>query len=65
MKEFWGDDADSFNPDRFDVGGIPRVNVPGVYGNLLTFLGGARNCMYVAARCQASCRIGGWHLYLY
>ncbi|TXT09601.1 uncharacterized protein COLE_03535 [Cutaneotrichosporon oleaginosum] len=44
-KEIWGEDADKFNPDRFSVGGIPRKHVPGVFGNLLTFLGGARNCI--------------------
>jgi cytochrome P450 len=43
--EVWGEDAKVFNPDRFDVGGIPAQSVPGVYGNLLTFLGGARNCI--------------------
>lgn len=43
--EIWGPDANEFNPDRFDVNGIPTANVPGVYGNLLSFLGGARNCI--------------------
>lgn len=44
-EEIWGPDANTFNPDRFDHNGIPTANVPGVYGNLLTFLGGARNCI--------------------
>lgn len=42
-KEIWGDDAEQFNPDRFDR--TPAVKVSGVYGNLLAFNGGARNCM--------------------
>jgi len=44
-EEIWGPDAKEFNPDRFTHAGIPRKHVAGVYGNLLTFLGGARNCI--------------------
>ncbi|KAL1409295.1 hypothetical protein Q8F55_003274 [Vanrija albida] len=41
--EVWGPDAHEFNPDRHDR--PPLEKVPGVYGNLLSFLGGARNCI--------------------
>lgn len=41
----WGEDADTFNPDRFDRPGIPTRHVPGVWGNLTTFNGGARACI--------------------
>lgn len=44
-KDIWGDDADRFNPDRYDRAGLPMKSVPGVYGNLLTFLGGPHNCI--------------------
>lgn len=40
----WGPDADEFNPDRYDDQS-PRPSVPGVYGNLMTFIGGPRNCI--------------------
>ncbi|WRT69267.1 uncharacterized protein IL334_006251 [Kwoniella shivajii] len=42
----WGEDAESFNPDRFLKPATAESNsVPGVWGNLLTFLGGTRNCI--------------------
>ncbi|ODN87678.1 hypothetical protein L198_06902 [Cryptococcus wingfieldii CBS 7118] len=42
----WGPDAETFNPDRF-LDRFAGVNpkIPGIYGNLLTFLGGPRNCI--------------------
>lgn len=46
-KEVWGPDADVFNPDRYDDATYPRANVPGVWGNLITFIGGPHNCLYV------------------
>lgn len=45
-KEIWGPDAREFNPDRWESGGASKAHVQGsVYGNLLTFLAGPRNCM--------------------
>jgi len=44
----WGEDAEEYNPDRYDkmsAEGAKMNQVPGVWGNLLTFLGGQRNCM--------------------
>ncbi|TXT09235.1 hypothetical protein VHUM_02709 [Vanrija humicola] len=42
-KSIWGPDASEFRPDRHEV--EPKVKTPGVYGNLMTFLGGTRNCI--------------------
>ena len=44
-KDIWGEDADQFNPDRWD--NLPETvrHMPGVWGNLLTFLAGARSCI--------------------
>ncbi|KAK4685639.1 hypothetical protein P7C73_g4507, partial [Tremellales sp. Uapishka_1] len=43
----WGHDATEYNPDRFEKSNEATASdkVPGVYGNLLTFLGGTRNCI--------------------
>ncbi|WOO86283.1 Cytochrome P450 monooxygenase FUM15 [Vanrija pseudolonga] len=41
--ELWGPDAREFNPDRHIAG--PTEKVPGVYGNILSFYGGVRNCI--------------------
>ncbi|WVQ81330.1 hypothetical protein IAT38_003453 [Cryptococcus sp. DSM 104549] len=45
----WGPDAAQYNPKRFlpaEGGDIARAgSIPGTWGNLLTFLGGSRNCI--------------------
>lgn len=49
--EVWGPDADDFKPERHFEQDLPagmaanRKAVPGVWGNILTFLGGTRNCI--------------------
>ncbi|KAI9068652.1 cytochrome P450 [Trametes sanguinea] len=44
-KKLWGDDADEFKPERWE--NLPEAvsNVPGVWGHILTFLGGPNACI--------------------
>jgi cytochrome P450 len=45
MKSLWGEDADEFKPERWEA--IPEAAkaVPGVFGNLLTFITGTHACI--------------------
>ncbi|PPQ82383.1 hypothetical protein CVT25_008344 [Psilocybe cyanescens] len=44
-KSIWGDDAAEFKPERWE--NIPPTvgQVPGIWGNMMTFLGGPRACI--------------------
>jgi len=44
-KSIWGEDATEFRPERWEK--IPEAasTIPGIWGNLLTFLGGPRACI--------------------
>ncbi|TXT07449.1 hypothetical protein VHUM_03169 [Vanrija humicola] len=44
-KRIWGEDALEFNPDRFDRNGLPAEKIVSSYGNILSFIGGLRNCI--------------------
>ncbi|KZP21722.1 cytochrome P450 [Athelia psychrophila] len=47
-KAVWGADADAWRPERWAGGGAgdaKRREIPGVWGNMLTFLGGPRACI--------------------
>jgi len=45
LKSLWGEDADEFKPERWEA--IPEAvkAIPGVFGNLLTFITGAHACI--------------------
>ncbi|KZT05226.1 cytochrome P450 [Laetiporus sulphureus 93-53] len=44
-KALWGEDAFEFKPERW--ASIPEAvqNIPGVWGNMMSFLGGPRSCI--------------------
>ncbi|KAI0751623.1 cytochrome P450 [Daedaleopsis nitida] len=44
-KELWGDDALDFKPERWEHPPEAISRVPGVWGQMLSFLGGARGCI--------------------
>ncbi|RPD65200.1 cytochrome P450 [Lentinus tigrinus ALCF2SS1-7] len=47
-KEVWGEDAEDWKPERW-LSPIPetliKARIPGVYSNMMTFLGGGRACI--------------------
>ncbi|KAI0743349.1 cytochrome P450 [Daedaleopsis nitida] len=44
-KEIWGEDVLEFKPERWDSPPETIANVPGVWGHLMTFLGGPHACI--------------------
>ncbi|KAF9036827.1 cytochrome P450 [Panaeolus papilionaceus] len=44
-KEIWGEDAMEFKPERWQNTPEAASQIPGVWGNMLTFLGGPRACI--------------------
>ncbi|KAI3616017.1 cytochrome p450 [Moniliophthora roreri] len=44
-KTLWGEDAEQFNPDRWKQLPEAVTSIPGVWGNMLTFLGGSHACI--------------------
>ncbi|GJE97234.1 cytochrome P450 [Phanerochaete sordida] len=48
-RELWGPDACEWRPERWLDGSIPAAvadaRIPGVYSNLMTFIGGSRACI--------------------
>ncbi|KAJ3824342.1 cytochrome P450 [Lentinula raphanica] len=47
-KRLWGEDVKEFRPERWlTPGGVPSAasSIPGVWGNMMTFLGGTHACI--------------------
>ena len=60
-KEFWGEDAEEFKPERWL--GQGRANTGGANSNfaLMTFLQGPKNCIgQNFARSEFACLVAGW-----
>ncbi|KAI0077563.1 cytochrome P450 [Panus rudis PR-1116 ss-1] len=45
LKELWGEDATEFKPERWETPPKGIEAIPGVWGHLLSFLGGPRACI--------------------
>ncbi|RPD54881.1 cytochrome P450 [Lentinus tigrinus ALCF2SS1-6] len=53
-KQVWGEDALEWKPERWLAPlpeSVAEAKIPGVYSNLMTFLGGGRACMYARPSC--------------
>jgi len=44
-KSIWGEDCLEFKPERWETTPDGAASIPGVWGNVLTFLGGPRSCI--------------------
>lgn len=44
-KSIWGEDSMEFRPERWEKIPQAAAGIPGVWGNMLTFLGGPRACI--------------------
>ncbi|EMD33503.1 hypothetical protein CERSUDRAFT_118076 [Gelatoporia subvermispora B] len=44
-KAIWGDDAFEFKPERWEAPPEGASSIPGVWGNVLSFIGGPRSCI--------------------
>ncbi|KAI0634029.1 cytochrome P450 [Trametes polyzona] len=44
-KALWGEDAEEFRPERWESPPEAVSSIPGVWGHMLTFLGGPRACI--------------------
>ncbi|KAH9894818.1 cytochrome P450 [Cubamyces lactineus] len=44
-KELWGEDANEFKPERWQQPPKEISAIPGIWGHLLTFIGGPRACI--------------------
>ncbi|KAF9484969.1 cytochrome P450 [Pholiota conissans] len=44
-KSIWGEDAKEFRPDRWEKIPEGAASIPGIWGNLMTFIGGPRACI--------------------